>query len=228
MSSSDEETKRERKPKRPPLVPEIIRLQKKLSAWLSHRDKPERVLQRGRLIHLIVDLVCPPPKAKDGSESICCASVNMLDESIKAVAFQHLTTHCNNLLRIFLMRRKCDCTAVEFAFDDELTRSAFDNKLTKSALVPFAHMLKIKAISDYPFNELFDYLSPTPAADEDVSAHLCVRLTYMTAVLMRLLLSATNKTKSQIAKIITEDRDTTTLLLKVGNKLLNSEGHEYY
>lgn len=228
MSSSDVENngaEREREKKRPPLVAEITRLREKLSVWLSRRDqrKPENVLPSGRLLHLIVDLVCPRPKAKDTSESICCASVHKLDEGTKAVAFQHLTVHCNKLLRLFLMRRKCGCPNVGFAFDDKPTRSAFDYKLTRSALVPFAHMFKIKAVSDYPFNELVDYLSPIPTADKDPSAHLCVRLTYTSAVLMRLLLTATNKTKSQMAKNVMEDRDIATLLLKVGNKLLNSE-----
>lgn len=218
MNSSEEENLEREKmtEKRPPLIAEIIRLQGTLAMWLSHGDsrKPAKVLPRDDLLNLIVDIVCPCPEAKDTSASICIASVHKLNEDTKADVFQHLIMRSSAVLRLYLKRRKCGCPDVKFAFDDELTRNA---------LAPLAHMLKIKAVSDYPFNELIDYIRPPPAPDEDAGDHLCVRLTYTSAILMRLLLTAKDETKSEMAKVVMEDTDVTILLLKMGTKLLNGK-----
>ena len=202
--------------KRPALIAEIIRLQGALAMWLSLCDsrKPAKVLPRDDLLHLLVDIVCPCPEANDTSASICIAPVHKLNERTKALVFQHLIMRSSAVLRLYLKRRKCGCPDVKFAFDD---------KLTRNALAPLSHMLKIKAVSDYPFNELIDYISPPPAPDEDAADHLCVRLTYTSAILMRMLLTAKDETKSEMAKVVMEDTDITILLLKTGTKLLNGE-----
>ena len=215
MNSSEEEREKMTE-KRPALIAEIMRLQGALAMWLSHCDsrKPAKVLPRDDLLHLLVDIVCPSPEAKGTSASICIAPVHKLNESTKALVFQHLIMRSSAVLRLYFKRRKCGCPDVKFAFDDELTRTA---------LAPLAHMLKIKAVSDYPFNDLIDYISPPPAPDEDGADHLCVRLTYTSVILVRLLLTAKDETTSEMAKVVMEDTDITILFLKTGTKLLNGE-----
>ena len=215
MNSSEEENAEREKmtEKRPALIAEIIRLQGALAMWLSHCDsrKPANVLPGDDLLQLLVDIVCP---SSDTSASICIAPVHKLNENTKALVFQHLIMRSSAVLRLYLKRQKCGCPDVKFAFGDELTRTA---------LAPLAHMLKIKAVSDYPFNELIDYISPPSAPDEDAADHLCVRLTYTSAILVRLLLTAKDETTSEMAKVVMEDTDITILFLKTGTKLLNGE-----
>lgn len=195
-----------------PLVTKIRHLHKELSSWLQ---KCGEVEPSGHLIHLIVDVVLPNAEANDAGACLCLASMHELDESTKVTAFHHLINHCNVILRASLMRQKCDCPSVGFQFSDDKSNRA---------LIPLAHMLKIKAISGFPFNKLIGNLTPmNQAPDPDVSAHMCVRLTYTSAVLMRLLLTATDESKSQMATRLIEDRDITPLLLKLGAKLLKGK-----